>query len=454
MIMLAVSFSWAGIVNLTPPDQRPYIGSTTTNTITDLIFNYNGFGRYSTKSGKTQQGTSQSALPGPLAVFNPTLPIEDQGYPGPLRLIQPELGGQAGWFVPLALLGLLSSIWQVHPCTWYRQGKWRALTATERQFFLWTSWFAIMAYIFSFAGHMNAYYLAILAPAVAALGGIGFVGMWRDFGVRSWRGSLLIWALLASLAEQFIILRVYPPVNANLALYISVLSLAAIVCMALKWWLARRAASQDTALLKRAQMLRGQSPGRLGFTLLSLGVVTALLCLAPALWTFDSLRSVNAGAFPLAGTGRTGDPLMQPPHADPLLLTYLRQHRTRTFFLLGTLTADSAEGIINDTNAPVMAFGGWSGGDPTLTPGALSEMLVEQQIRYFLLPSANLMPSQVAVLYPRVKTFEQHYNTYMTRWIVQHCMPVPPQQWSASSDKSTSINPLQLFDCASPPALQ
>ena len=138
---------------------------------------------------------------------------------------------------------------------------------------------------------------------------------------------------------------------------------------------------------------------------------------------------------------------MPPPHADPHLLAYLRQNAPHTFFLLGTLNVVPAEGVIHDTGAPVMAFGGWAGGDQTVTPQTLAAMIAQHRIRYFLLPSSNLDAAQVAALYPHVNTFTQHYDTWVTQWIGQHCLPLPPALWSARTASTTTINPLQLFDC-------
>jgi len=45
VILLVVSLSWAVIVDLTPADQRPYIGSSEDNTVMELIVGHNGLSR-------------------------------------------------------------------------------------------------------------------------------------------------------------------------------------------------------------------------------------------------------------------------------------------------------------------------------------------------------------------------------------------------------------------------
>ncbi|MDQ3870015.1 MAG: glycosyltransferase family 39 protein, partial [Chloroflexota bacterium] len=45
IVLLAVSFSWAVAVDLTPAERRPYVGSSRTNSVVELILAYNGLGR-------------------------------------------------------------------------------------------------------------------------------------------------------------------------------------------------------------------------------------------------------------------------------------------------------------------------------------------------------------------------------------------------------------------------
>jgi len=45
LVILVVSLSWAVIVDLTPADERPYIGSSENNTVMELIIGHNGLSR-------------------------------------------------------------------------------------------------------------------------------------------------------------------------------------------------------------------------------------------------------------------------------------------------------------------------------------------------------------------------------------------------------------------------
>ena len=42
VVIVAASLPWAMAVDLTPADQRPYVGSSSYNTVTDLIVGWNG----------------------------------------------------------------------------------------------------------------------------------------------------------------------------------------------------------------------------------------------------------------------------------------------------------------------------------------------------------------------------------------------------------------------------
>ncbi len=61
VLLIAVSLSWAIVVDLTPADTRPYIGSSDDNTVMGLIFGHNGISRLESTGGPGQDGTPPSA---------------------------------------------------------------------------------------------------------------------------------------------------------------------------------------------------------------------------------------------------------------------------------------------------------------------------------------------------------------------------------------------------------
>jgi 4-amino-4-deoxy-L-arabinose transferase-like glycosyltransferase len=162
LVMLAVSFAWIALVELTPAAKRPYVGSSTNNTELGLTFAYNGFGRVEGQPGgpghvtvlpgaylpiarerafdhaaaraasrrheqrrstgpQTHAAGAVSSVPASSAAHEPapTLtpiastgreknPIPFGGPPRPLRLFGAGLGDQAGWMLPFAFFGLLA----------------------------------------------------------------------------------------------------------------------------------------------------------------------------------------------------------------------------------------------------------------------------------------------------------------------------------------------------------
>jgi 4-amino-4-deoxy-L-arabinose transferase-like glycosyltransferase len=75
IILLAVSLSWAVAVDLTPTDQRPYIGSSENNTVMELIVGHNGLSRLFGRGGRNapaQDGVSPDGqVPGGQATQAP-----------------------------------------------------------------------------------------------------------------------------------------------------------------------------------------------------------------------------------------------------------------------------------------------------------------------------------------------------------------------------------------------
>src|SRR5262249_34871443 len=151
------SLSWSVTVDNVPVNQRPYVGSSSTNSEINLAFGYNGLERITGLfglrgfSGGNAQNVAPTAQPNPGAIGGLT------GTPGPQRLIDDALGGQVSWLLPLALLGLLATGWQIRPealaVIWHTRRSWLQVRLTQRQqaFVLWGMWFLTQAIFFSVA---------------------------------------------------------------------------------------------------------------------------------------------------------------------------------------------------------------------------------------------------------------------------------------------------------------
>src|SRR5256885_1573147 len=195
VLLLAVSLSWVVAVDLTPASQRPYVGSTQDNSELSLALGYNGIQRLLGSFGGFGGGSSTSSTPGTPPNFGNGGPaglsgngsgqqqpsggpgggggvggLFDIGTPGPLRLFTQPLAGQIAWLLPFALLGAVALAWQRRP---------RLQSDRKQQsLLLWGMWLLTMGIFFSVASFFHQYYFTVMAPAIAALFGIGVVAMW------------------------------------------------------------------------------------------------------------------------------------------------------------------------------------------------------------------------------------------------------------------------------------
>ncbi|MFF2611377.1 glycosyltransferase family 39 protein [Kitasatospora sp. NPDC058046] len=163
---------WVAVVELMPASARPYIGGSQDNSFLSLTFGYNGLGRVDgNERGSVGGGARMPAgvdLPGGAAPGGG----RGWGQTGLTRMFGTDIGGQIAWLLPAALILLLAGLWATR-----RYG--RADTA-RAAFLVWGGWLLSTALVFSFmSGIFHQYYTVALAPAVAALVGMGVDGLWR-----------------------------------------------------------------------------------------------------------------------------------------------------------------------------------------------------------------------------------------------------------------------------------
>lgn len=171
---------WSVLVWLTPSGNRPRVGSTNDNSIWSLIFGYNGFGRLLGNRGGGGGGTPPSggmtiASPGgmggaPSGGHGPG-GTGFGGQTGIFRIFNNDFGPNIAWLLVLALAsgGLLLWILRKTP----RTNRGRAAVI------FWILWLIVHIVIFSMtSGVIHPYYVVVMAPAVAALVGIGVPFLW------------------------------------------------------------------------------------------------------------------------------------------------------------------------------------------------------------------------------------------------------------------------------------
>ena len=138
---------------LWPAASRPFIDGSPDNSILNLIFGYNGLSRLSGGTGGAGSGFS--------------------GATGVFRLFNDLMGGQASWLLPAALVALVAGL------VW--RGRAPRTDRTRAALLLWGGWLLVTGAVFSFSsGVIHTYYTVALAPAIAALVGIGGALLWQN----------------------------------------------------------------------------------------------------------------------------------------------------------------------------------------------------------------------------------------------------------------------------------
>jgi 4-amino-4-deoxy-L-arabinose transferase-like glycosyltransferase len=177
---------WVAVVELVPASSRPYIGGSQNNSVWNLIWGYNGLGRLTGNEAGSVGGGGGATGTGRW------------GQTGITRLFGSEMGGQISWLLPAALALLAAGLVAVG----------RAPRTDVRRIALltWGTWLLVTGLTFSFmSGIIHPYYTVALAPAVAALIGIGGGLLWQRRGLV-WTRVVLALTLVATALWSFVLL--------------------------------------------------------------------------------------------------------------------------------------------------------------------------------------------------------------------------------------------------------
>jgi 4-amino-4-deoxy-L-arabinose transferase-like glycosyltransferase len=396
VVLVTTGGWWVAIVQLVPASMRPYIGGSQTNSVLELILGYNGFGRLT--------GNETGSVGGaPGGGWGPT---------GWARLLGAEVGGQVAWLLPAALIALGAGLWLVRRAP--RTDRTRAALV------LWGGWLLATGLVFSFMrGIFHAYYTVALAPAIAALVGIGAVTLWRVRG-RRWAAVTLAAGLAVTTVWSVVLL-------ARSAAFQPWLRPAVL--------LAGLAAAAGLPALGRARL-----PVRAGTAVAAVGLAAVLA--GPAAYALDTAATPHAGAIPSAGPavagtrfgpgggpgrafgggrafgpgGLPGPPpggfpgavgggqpqgglpgggragggpggmggLLNGSRPSAELVALLEQDAGRYTWVAATVGANSAAGYQLATGDPVMPIGGFNGSDPAPTLAQFQQDVREGRIHYFI----------------------------------------------------------------------
>ncbi len=422
-LLLAVSLSWAVAVDLTPADQRPYVGSSSDNSETNLILVYNGldrllgmFGRRGSgppgggfaarqqNQGPNQgssnyffqnrpDGNNGNALP-PNRFNGNNLAFPAEGFDGfernnprfdnnnrPGNNSSPQFGLGGGGFGGGGFnIGRASAVRLFVPplskeVSWLlpfgiisalllaaaSRLEW-PLTSRHQALVLWGGWLATCGVFFSVAGFFHEYYLSMLAPPLVALVAIGVYQIWRLAGTRSWLAiAILGIAAIGTVAFQTHTARSFVQ---NL------------------WWLPGVIALLVIGLgvLIFFALTRGKGAG----LVLGFGLVTASIFATPGIWSvLTNLSASQNQSLPSAYSGgRIGPVRERGLQVNQTLLDYLEANTENTTYLMAVPSSMQGADYVLATGRPVLYMGGFMGQDQVVTAADLARLVSSGELRF------------------------------------------------------------------------
>jgi 4-amino-4-deoxy-L-arabinose transferase-like glycosyltransferase len=124
VVLAAVSLSWVLVFDLTPPERRPYAGTTNKNSMLELAVGPYGVGRFirsaELRSASIAPDTAPRASTAAGLDGGPRRGLARLfvGAPaGVLRLADGQLAGQVAWLAPWALAGCALRLYDLRPAT-------------------------------------------------------------------------------------------------------------------------------------------------------------------------------------------------------------------------------------------------------------------------------------------------------------------------------------------------
>jgi len=434
VIFLVSSLWWCIVVDLTPAEKRPYIGSSQTNSALELAISYNGIQRFLPSGGnlisiinsllgkKSSQTTNSSPTFGGGFGFgqniNP-MGAREGGEPGILRLFNQNMAGQISWVLVLAIIALLTLT--IMSFAVRKKNKMLGAFTT-----IWGTWFLLLFVYFSFTrGLFHIYYLATIAPSVSVFAGVGLGALFDKLNEsKTWIKLLALIPFVLTAVYQ--VYNVYRYQDSNKYWYLFGIGFAATALIALAM-----------IFLKNLKVLK----------LIAISLMAISLSIMPFYWSLTcslyqgnvvipsagnpinrssafgmgpGLRQ-NFGSFDQANGFAARDFRFNPPSnsdmrplalpdsnssaydnrqsrdfnnfsprgfgesslASDELIQYLLKNNTGEKYILAVTRATEAAPIIIKTGKAVMAMGGFSGNDPILTVEKLKKMIKNGEVKFF-----------------------------------------------------------------------
>jgi 4-amino-4-deoxy-L-arabinose transferase-like glycosyltransferase len=416
---------WVAAVALTPAADRPYVGGSQNNSIFNLIFGYNGFGRITgNETGSVGGGSVAGSMWGPT---------------GLTRLFNTEFGNMMSWLLPGALV--MGAAVLVITLRARRTDRERAALL------LWGGSLVCIGLVISLAqGIIHPYYAVALAPPLGGLVGIATFGLWQRRESWAARGALagalgvtVVWTvvLLGRTPDWFPALRPLVAVVGALGVVgilalplvrrapraavavVAALAFGAALAVPLFSTVATATTPHDSAIPSVTPTAVGGLGGPGGFAGggpgggfrrafgggFPRGGAAGGFPGGGAAGGFPGGGTSNgtgggfpgggfAGGAPSGGGGSRafgrgggfggGGGFLNASASNPALTEALQANAGRYTWAAATVNSNSAAGYQLASGEPVMAIGGFNGTDPAPTLAQFEKDVAEGKIHYFI----------------------------------------------------------------------
>jgi 4-amino-4-deoxy-L-arabinose transferase-like glycosyltransferase len=381
---------WVAIVTLTPASARPYIGGSQDNSILNLIFGYNGFGRLT----GNETGSVGGGGAGGTGMWGPT---------GWTRLFNAQFGGQISWLLPAALILL---------------GGGLALTIrrprtdrTRSALVLWGGWLFVTGAVFSLSqGIIHPYYTVALGPAIGAIIGIMAVVLWRRRAELVSRILMAVTVVVTALWANTLLARTpnwHPWLRSLVLMTGFAAAFLLLITPKLRGWLARvvvagalvaglagpTAYSLATASAPESGAIPSAGPSSAGLGGFGGRGGPGVFAGGPGGFAggpggFAGANRTggfggNGGGIAPGGGGGAGG-LLNASSPSAQLTAALDANASDYTWVAATVGANSAAGYQLATGDPVLAIGGFNGTDPSPTLAQFQAYVAAGRIHYFI----------------------------------------------------------------------